>query len=40
MKRNDTDELDTDCVDMDQLLGMYCDEFRNHKRSTYKKMQK
>ncbi len=40
IKQEDTDSIDQDFIDVDQLLGMYIDEFRNYKNMNLKKMQK
>ncbi len=40
MKKRETDEFDTEFVDIDQLIGMYIDEFRTAKRSVNKKVMK
>lgn len=40
IKIDDMDDFDTDYIDMDQLLIMYLEEFKNLKRNTNKKIQK
>jgi hypothetical protein len=33
IKKDDMDNFDTDFIDLDQLLGMYLDEFRSFRRA-------
>ena len=40
MKKRETDEFDTEFIDIDLLIGMYIDEFRISKRSVNKKVMK
>jgi hypothetical protein len=40
IKMSELDEFDTDYIDIDTLLGMYIDEYKQHKRETAKRIQK
>lgn len=40
IKKDPSDDYDTEYVDVDQLLGMYCEWFRNFKKANQKKLSK